>query len=576
MKVIALVIGIDHYSHPEFFHVLNCAVGDAKAVAEVLSHLKIEVQESYDEEDDVVRERLDEFTNKIMDDRPDVAIFYFAGHGERPNLKDGLVLKNAQRSAKGETVLLGHCLVVNDIMQRMNAAGDQMNILILDACRNETRGAVAKQEMGFKVPHQTFIAYSTTAGCTASDGKVGGHSPFTGALLNHIMTENLKVEDLFKQVRKDMFASGRRQYSWDYSCLLDDFCFNHGQLNRHYGNTYSFMAFSPTTIALTDALKSSFVQDINSSVEKNIDHAMSMLVAHKKDFKKEELFVMGRYMLHASKSVFAAKYINITKLALLNIGNENPFFDGFLYEMFFDKEDNCRNKNIEGVWIFDEVAKVCDSPDFASSLTFIQKELEPFKDQVSYVPGNEVHTVRLFLEQSDLWQSSNKKIWIIDDMRFENGSVIDLLDETAYIRQSLRNVIKNTLRIPFRNLSIRSNEAVNDRDILIVGNLGYVDNFIDDYYHTNGADEFDELAHHLEFLNVENCVILDVVEYEGSLVVSGNFSISVIAYLDSEEEIKNDITLDGEFKISLEYDENGWSVVDYDEMKLEAPYYLYQ
>lgn len=151
---------------------------------------------------------------------------------------------------------------------------------------------------------------------------------------------------------------------------------------------------------------------------------------------------MGRYMLHASKSVFAAKYINITKLALLNIGNENPFFDGFLYEMFFDKEDNCRNKNIEGVWIFDEVAKVCDSPDFASSLTFIQKELEPFKDQVSYVPGNEVHTVRLFLEQSDLWQSSNKKIWIIDDMRFENGSVIDLLDETAYIRQSLRNVIK--------------------------------------------------------------------------------------------------------------------------------------
>ena len=49
MKVIALVIGIEHYSHPEFFNVLNCAVGDAKAVAEVLSHLKIEVLESYDE-----------------------------------------------------------------------------------------------------------------------------------------------------------------------------------------------------------------------------------------------------------------------------------------------------------------------------------------------------------------------------------------------------------------------------------------------------------------------------------------------------------------------------------------------
>lgn len=573
MRIIALVIGIDHYSHPESFNVLNCAVGDAKAVAEVLSQLKIEVMESYD--DDVVRERFDEFKNKLVDDRPDVAIFYFAGHGERPNLKDGLVLKNAQRSAKGETVLLGHCLVVNDIMQQMNGAGDQINILILDACRNETRGVITKQETSFKVPFQTFIAYSTIAGGTASDGKVGGHSPFTCALLNHIMTENLKVEDLFKQVRRDMLASGRRQYSLDHSCLVDDFCFNHGQLNRHYGGSYNLMAFTSTMTALTDALKSNFIQNINSRNEKNIDQAMSMLIAHKKDFKKEDLFVMGRHMLHACKCIFAAKYINITKLALLNIENGNPFFDGILYEMFFDKEDNCRNKNIEGVWIFDEVAKVCDSSDFASSLTFIQKEIEPFKGLVSYVPGNEVHTVRLSLEQSDLWKSHDKRIWIIDDVRFEYASV-DLLEETAYTRQGLRNVIKDKLRIPFRNLNIRTNEPVDDQDILIVGDLGVIDNFIDDYYHTNGADEFDEFGHHLEFSDVENCEILDVVECEGLLVVLGIFSISVIAYLDSEDEIKNDITLDGEFKMSLEYDGNEWSVVDYDEMKLEAPYYLCQ
>lgn len=53
-------------------------------------------------------------------------------------------------------------------------AYNQMNILILDACRNETRGTVLKQETSFKVPFQTFIAYSTTAGCTASDGLAGG------------------------------------------------------------------------------------------------------------------------------------------------------------------------------------------------------------------------------------------------------------------------------------------------------------------------------------------------------------------------------------------------------------------
>ena len=75
MKVIALVIGIDNYSHPEFFKALKCAVSDAKAVAGVFSQLKIEVIESYDESDDEVRTRLDEFTNKIQDDMSDVAVF---------------------------------------------------------------------------------------------------------------------------------------------------------------------------------------------------------------------------------------------------------------------------------------------------------------------------------------------------------------------------------------------------------------------------------------------------------------------------------------------------------------------
>lgn len=51
---------------------------------------------------------------------------------------------------------------------------------------------------------------------------------------------------------------------------------------------------------------------------------------------------------------------------------------------------------------------------------------------------------------------------------------------------------------------------------------------------------------------------------------------SVIAYFDTEENIKNDITFGGEFKTILEYDEICKSVVDYDEMKLKSPYYMYE
>ena len=244
--------------------------------------------------------------------------------------------------------------------------------------------------------------------------------------------------------------------------------------------------------------------------------------------------------------------------------------------MFFDKEDNCRNKNIAGAGILDDVAKVCDSPDFASSLVFIQKELEPFKEQVSFVPGNEIHSVKLMLEKSDVSELSDKNVWIIVNVEYNGNDIHDNLEQTAYTYQNLRSEIKNVLRIPFRNLNIKTSEQVEPHDVLMLGELGYVDSFIDEYYHTHTPSDFDELGHHYAYCGVEDSVVLNVDEANGLLVVSGTFAVSIIAYLDDEEEINNDVTLDGEFKMTLEYSGNSWSVVDYDEMRLETPSYLYE
>ena len=215
MKVIALVIGIDHYEHTEHFSVLNCAVNDAKSVAEEMADLKIDVTTSLDDDEETTILYYEDFIRRIGAESPQVAIFYFAGHGEMVNRQDSLILKNASRSPLGETILLKHSLQVDTILQDMRANGDQMNILILDACRTMARGVSGAREVSLKVPYQSFIAYSTSVGCTASDGASGGHSPFAAALLKCLPTENMKVGDLFKQVRREMFANGRNQYSWD-------------------------------------------------------------------------------------------------------------------------------------------------------------------------------------------------------------------------------------------------------------------------------------------------------------------------------------------------------------------------
>lgn len=575
MKVVALAIGIDNYSHSENFRTLNCAVNDATAVADILAQLKADVTTSLDDDDDAVFVCYDDFLRRISTESPQVAVFYFAGHGERVNLQESLILKDAYRSPLGETVLLKHSLQVNAIMQDMRQCGNQLNILILDACRVEGRGNMDSQVTNFKVPFQTFIAYSTTVGKIASDGKAGGHSPFTGALLNHLMTENLRVEDLFKQVRRDMFAAGYRQYSWDYSCLVDDFSFNHGQLNRHYDSAYCLLAFSPIRYALSDVVTIEFIKEISSGNEGKINHTMNNLVSQKTLLKPEELFKLGRVMLHACKCVYAAKFINITKLSLLNVDNRNPFFDGVLYEMFFDEEDKCRNKDIAGVGILDAVAKVCDCPEFASSLAFIQKELLPFKEEVSFVPGNEIHSVRITLELSEILENSDKKVWLIEEIECDDCNIYDELDQTAYDYQNLRLQIRDLLRIPFRNLSIRTNEHVGADDIVMTGELGYVDSFIDDYYHVHTPSEFDELGHHYEYCGVDDCTVDDVYEADGLLGVTGTFSVSIIAYLDDEEEVKNDVTLDGEFKMTLSFERNRWIVNEYDEMKVKTPSCLY-
>ena len=60
-------------------------------------------------------------------------------------------------------------------------------------------------------------------------------------------------------------------------------------------------------------------------------------------------------------------------------------------------------------------------------------------------------------------------------------------------------------------------------------------------------------------------------EEEGLLVVSGTFTISVVVYYDDEEEVNNDFSLDGVYRMTLSYGGNKWSVENYEEIKLDTP-----
>ena len=215
-RYIALVIGNSQYDSSYYGNLTN-PTNDADAMGTVLKKLKCTV---------FVKKNLtysgygvvfDEFTQEIINQKADAAIVYFAGHGLNIDATDYLIMKDTPAFKTGESKTKKESVAINDICQELNTIGDQLNILIIDACRSDpsqsTRGLISNPEnslLGIRLtnhlPFQTFIAYSTSIGKSASDGNAAeGHSLYTKALLENIEEENLPIESLFKRIRNKVY-----------------------------------------------------------------------------------------------------------------------------------------------------------------------------------------------------------------------------------------------------------------------------------------------------------------------------------------------------------------------------------
>ena len=116
------------------------------------------------------------------------------------------------------------------VMGEMDYARNEMNIVILDACRNNPflnnfRSSGATGLASTTAPQGSFIAYATAPGTVASDG-TGQHGLYTEELLKAIRVPNQRIEDVFKQVRKNVYQrSGKKQIPWENSSIFTDFYF---------------------------------------------------------------------------------------------------------------------------------------------------------------------------------------------------------------------------------------------------------------------------------------------------------------------------------------------------------------
>lgn len=223
-KRIALVIGNAAYARSPLANPVN----DAREISASLSDLGFEVKTVLDG----TRRQMDDAISDLgrRAQSGGVALFYYSGHGIQNNGHNYLIPVGAKIASAAD--LEYECTDVNRVLSNLEESGCTMNIVVLDACRDDpfskswARSASSHGLTGINAPSGTFIAYATAPGSVAIDGS-GFHSPFSQAFLNTLSVPGLALFDFFQQVQQSVQQqTDGQQIPWLASSFLGQFYFH--------------------------------------------------------------------------------------------------------------------------------------------------------------------------------------------------------------------------------------------------------------------------------------------------------------------------------------------------------------
>jgi caspase domain-containing protein len=225
---VALIIGNSAYDNPNL-RLANPA-NDALAMQRALQSAGFETIVRLNAKRVDFYRAVDEFTSRIGRDPHAVGLFYYAGHGVQADGANYLIPVDADIQAEAD--LEANAFDANRILRAMRTAQNEMNIVILDACRNnplpKTRG-MGRGLARMDAPSGTFIAYAAAPGQTAQDGATGTNGVFTGELIKAIAEPGVPLEQMFKRVIAGVKADTHgSQEPWSEASIQGDFFFHRG------------------------------------------------------------------------------------------------------------------------------------------------------------------------------------------------------------------------------------------------------------------------------------------------------------------------------------------------------------
>ena len=222
-KRIALVIGNSDYGHVVD---LKNPVNDADLMEKTLKDVGFEVIRRNDLDQRGMKQAMLDFGRKLKEGA-EASMFYYAGHGIELKGQNYLVPVDADTQSEDEADIQN--VSVNSFLSLTENAKVPLNIVILDACRNNPFRSLRASASGglapVKAPRGTYVAYATSPGAVAEDGD-NANSPFTLALAESMRQPGLTLEAVLKRTRqKVQEQTNGTQLPYDSSAITGEFYF---------------------------------------------------------------------------------------------------------------------------------------------------------------------------------------------------------------------------------------------------------------------------------------------------------------------------------------------------------------
>jgi uncharacterized caspase-like protein len=222
---IALVVGNSNYT---LISPLQNPANDARLMAKTLRDVGFDVVVATDASRADMISAMREFGRRLSEAGTEaVGMFYYAGHGVQALNSNFLLPLQATIQTQEDLEL--EAIDSRWVLRQMERAGNDLNIVVLDACRNNPFRSLFRSSQGglgrITAPSGSLIAYSAAPGQVALDG-TGENSPYTASLARAIKRPGNELVKVFRQARLDVEAlTEGRQTPWEEQSLRGDFYF---------------------------------------------------------------------------------------------------------------------------------------------------------------------------------------------------------------------------------------------------------------------------------------------------------------------------------------------------------------